>query len=76
MTIFFSMVPGFSLGQAVDAIREIEREEHLPVSIASGFAGNAQAALGHGEGWKRVFGWLEAYVVNGETVDTRKPPST
>ena len=42
MTIFFNMVPGFSLGQAVDAIREIEREEHLPVSIASGFAGNAQ----------------------------------
>jgi len=40
-----------------------------------GFAGNAQAALGHGEGWKRVFGWLEAYVVGGETVDTRKPPS-
>src|SRR5215475_14371740 len=42
MTIFFSMVPGFSLGQAVDAIREIEREQHLPVSIASGFVGNAQ----------------------------------
>jgi hydrophobic/amphiphilic exporter-1 (mainly G- bacteria), HAE1 family len=42
MTIFFNMVPGFSLGQAVDAIREIEREEHLPVSIASGFVGNAQ----------------------------------
>src|SRR5215475_7770915 len=30
MTIFFSMVPGFSLGHAVDAIREIEREQHLP----------------------------------------------
>jgi HAE1 family hydrophobic/amphiphilic exporter-1 len=42
MTIFFSMVPGFSLGQAVDAIREIEQEQHLPVSIASGFVGNAQ----------------------------------
>ncbi len=42
MTIFFNMVPGFSLGQAVAAIREIEREQHLPVSIASGFVGNAQ----------------------------------
>jgi uncharacterized protein YndB with AHSA1/START domain len=40
-----------------------------------GFAGNAKAALGHGEGWKRVFRWLEAYVVGGETVETRKPPA-
>jgi hydrophobic/amphiphilic exporter-1 (mainly G- bacteria), HAE1 family len=42
MTIFFSMVTGFSLGQAVDAIRQIEQEEHLPVSIITGFQGNAQ----------------------------------
>jgi uncharacterized protein YndB with AHSA1/START domain len=40
-----------------------------------GFAGNARAALGHGEGWKRVFGWLEAYLEKGETVDTRTPVS-
>jgi len=42
MTIFFSMAPGFSLGQAVDAIHQIEQEEHLPASIVSGFQGNAQ----------------------------------
>ena len=36
-----------------------------------GFAGNAQAAIGHGDGWKRVFGWLIAYVERGETVDKR-----
>jgi len=36
-----------------------------------GFAGNAEQALSHGDGWKRVFGWLEAYVERGETVDTR-----
>ena len=42
MTIFFSMDPGFALGQAVDAIRQIEQEEHLPASIVTGFQGNAQ----------------------------------
>jgi HAE1 family hydrophobic/amphiphilic exporter-1 len=36
------MVPGFALGQAVDAIHQIEQEEHLPASIATGFQGNAQ----------------------------------
>jgi HAE1 family hydrophobic/amphiphilic exporter-1 len=42
MTISFSTVPGYSLGQAVDAIRQIEQEEHLPASIVTGFQGNAQ----------------------------------
>jgi len=30
----------------------------------SGFAGNLESAKGHGEGWKRVLGWLEAFVCN------------
>jgi hypothetical protein len=29
-----------------------------------GFAGNLDSAKGHGEGWKRVLGWLEAFVEN------------
>ncbi len=37
-----------------------------------GFVGAKDSALSHGEGWKRVFGWLQAYVERGETVDTRK----
>lgn len=36
-----------------------------------GFAGDAQSAAEHGEGWKRVFGWLAAYLERGETVDSR-----
>ena len=36
-----------------------------------GFAGNHELALSHGEGWKRVLGWLEAFTVKGETVETR-----
>jgi uncharacterized protein YndB with AHSA1/START domain len=37
----------------------------------TGFAGNAEAAKGHSEGWKRVLGWAQAYVEAGETVETR-----
>jgi hydrophobic/amphiphilic exporter-1 (mainly G- bacteria), HAE1 family len=42
MTISFNLAPGFALGAAVDAIREIEQESHLPASIVSGFQGAAQ----------------------------------
>ncbi len=37
-----------------------------------GFIGVPQAAAEHGEGWKRVMGWLTAYLETGETVDMRK----
>jgi uncharacterized protein YndB with AHSA1/START domain len=36
-----------------------------------GFAGATAAAQSHGEGWKRVMGWLLAFVEKGETVDGR-----
>ncbi|HUD66450.1 MAG TPA: SRPBCC domain-containing protein [Candidatus Sulfotelmatobacter sp.] len=37
-----------------------------------GFVGVPKSAIEHGEGWKRVLGWMEAYVERGETIDTRK----
>ncbi len=37
-----------------------------------GFAGNPAAAASHSEGWKRVMGWLVAYVERGETADARR----
>jgi uncharacterized protein YndB with AHSA1/START domain len=43
-----------------------------------GFAGAPQAAMGHAEGWKRVLGWMEAFLNKGETVETRavaSPPA-
>ena len=42
VTISFNLAPGFSLGQAADAIRQIEREMNLPATIVSGFQGSAQ----------------------------------
>jgi uncharacterized protein YndB with AHSA1/START domain len=37
-----------------------------------GFAGNSEAAAAHSEGWKRVMGWLLAYIEKGEAIDTRR----
>jgi HAE1 family hydrophobic/amphiphilic exporter-1 len=42
VTISFNLAPGYSLGQAVDAIQRIEREERLPPTITTGFQGTAQ----------------------------------
>jgi hydrophobic/amphiphilic exporter-1 (mainly G- bacteria), HAE1 family len=42
VTISFNLAPNYSLGQAVDAIREIERETRLPITVNSGFQGSAQ----------------------------------
>ncbi len=42
VTISFNLLPGFSLGSAVDAIHEIERESNVPASISTGFQGTAQ----------------------------------
>jgi HAE1 family hydrophobic/amphiphilic exporter-1 len=42
VTISFNLVPGYSLGYAVDAIQKIEREARLPATIYTGFQGTAQ----------------------------------
>jgi HAE1 family hydrophobic/amphiphilic exporter-1 len=41
VTISFNLAPGFSLGQAVDAIQGLEREARIPASITTGFQGAA-----------------------------------
>ncbi len=42
VTISFNLAPGVSLGQAVDAIQKLEREENLPATITTGFQGTTQ----------------------------------
>ena len=36
-----------------------------------GFAGDEELAMGHSLGWTKVLGWLQAYVEEGATVDSR-----
>jgi HAE1 family hydrophobic/amphiphilic exporter-1 len=42
VTISFNLRPGYSLGAAVEAIKDIERDSNLPATIATGFQGTAQ----------------------------------
>jgi HAE1 family hydrophobic/amphiphilic exporter-1 len=43
VTIAFNLAPEVSLGTAVDAIRKLERDIQLPATVATNFAGTAQA---------------------------------
>ncbi len=42
VTITFNLAPGYTLGEAVIAMRELEREVNMPATITGQFAGTAQ----------------------------------
>ena len=67
VTISFNLSPGFSLGQAVDAINKIERESNLPASISTNFQGAAQVFQESlkGQGILVLAAIFAAYVVLG-----------
>jgi len=67
VTISFNLAPGFSLGQAVDAIKKIERDLNLPATIVSGFQGSAQVFQDSlkGQGVLVLAAIFAAYVVLG-----------
>jgi hydrophobic/amphiphilic exporter-1 (mainly G- bacteria), HAE1 family len=67
VTISFNLAPGYSIGQAVDAITAIERDMRLPASITSGFQGSAavfQESL-KGQGVLVLAAIFAAYVLLG-----------
>jgi HAE1 family hydrophobic/amphiphilic exporter-1 len=67
VTISFNLAPGFSLGAAVDAIKQIERESNLPATISTGFQGSAQVFQESlkGQGILVLAAIFAAYVVLG-----------
>src|SRR4249920_963644 len=67
VTISFNLAPGTSLGQAVDAIQNLEREERLPATITTGFQGTAQVFQDslRGQGILILAAIFAAYVVLG-----------
>jgi HAE1 family hydrophobic/amphiphilic exporter-1 len=67
VTISFNLAPNYSLGQAVDAIREIERESRLPITVNTGFQGSAQVFQESlkGQGLLVLAAIFAAYVVLG-----------
>ncbi|HWE76786.1 MAG TPA: efflux RND transporter permease subunit [Stellaceae bacterium] len=42
VTVSFNLQPGFSLGTAIDEIKQLEHDVDLPVSVSSSYQGNAQ----------------------------------
>jgi len=67
VTISFNLVPGYSLGYAVDAIQKIEREARLPATINTGFQGTAQVFQDslRGQGVLILAAVFAAYVLLG-----------
>jgi hydrophobic/amphiphilic exporter-1 (mainly G- bacteria), HAE1 family len=78
VTIAFNLVPGYSLGQAVDAIKEIERESRLPLTINTGFQGTAQVFQDSlkGQGVLILAAIFAAYVVLGVLYESFIHPIT
>jgi hydrophobic/amphiphilic exporter-1 (mainly G- bacteria), HAE1 family len=67
VTISFNLAPGFSLGQATDAVQKLERDERLPATITTGFQGTAQVFQDslRGQGILILAAIFAAYVVLG-----------
>jgi HAE1 family hydrophobic/amphiphilic exporter-1 len=78
VTISFNLAPGYSLGQAVDAIKEIERESHLPITVSTGFQGSAQVFQDSlkGQGVLVLAAVFAAYVVLGVLYESFIHPIT
>ena len=67
VTISFNLAPNYSLGQAVDEIKKVERASRLPATIATGFQGTAQVFQESlkGQGVLILAAIFAAYVVLG-----------
>ncbi len=78
VTVGFNTAPGVALGDAVNAIRAVEREMGLPPTIVSGFSGSAQVfqqALA-GQGALVLAAVLIMYVVLGVLYESFIHPLT
>jgi len=78
VTISFNLAQGVSLGQAVDAITNLEREDRLPATISTGFQGTAQVFQDslRGQGILILAAIFAAYVVLGVLYESFIHPIT
>jgi HAE1 family hydrophobic/amphiphilic exporter-1 len=78
VTISFNLAPDVSLGQAIDAIKGVERQSNLPPQIVTNFAGNAQLfqqALA-GQGILLLAAVLTIYILLGVLYESYIHPIT
>jgi len=78
VTISFNLAPGFSIGQATDAINRIAAESNMPASISAGFQGSAQVFQDSlkGQGILVLAAIFAAYVVLGVLYESFIHPIT
>jgi hydrophobic/amphiphilic exporter-1 (mainly G- bacteria), HAE1 family len=78
VTLSFNLVPGVALGTAVEKIKQIQDEMHLPATITGNFQGSAavfQSSL-NGMGWLLVFSVLVIYIILGILYESFVHPLT
>ncbi|MBI1207531.1 MAG: MMPL family transporter [Azospirillum sp.] len=78
VTLSFNLAPGHALGEAVDAIRQVEQEIVLPATISTRFAGTAQVfqdALA-GQGLLLAAAVVVIYIVLGVLYESFVHPLT
>jgi HAE1 family hydrophobic/amphiphilic exporter-1 len=78
VTISFNTAPNVSLGEAVDAIRAIERQVNLPSNVSSTFGGSAQLFQDSlkGQGLLILAAVLVIYIVLGILYESYVHPIT
>src|SRR5437773_3041973 len=78
VTLSFNLAPGVSLGKAVSAIEDAERDIGLPASIRASFQGTAsafQASLSN-ESWLILAALITVYIVLGVLYESYIHPIT
>jgi multidrug efflux pump len=78
VTLTFNLAEGVALGQAVDAVKEVEREIRLPANIVGSFEGTAQAfqsALSN-QPWLIFAALVTVYIVLGVLYESYIHPIT
>ncbi|MCF8200242.1 MAG: efflux RND transporter permease subunit, partial [Sulfuritalea sp.] len=78
VTLSFNLLPGVSLGDAVDRIRKMEREINLPASLTTSLQGTAQAfeASLQGLGMLLLIAIVVVYIVLGILYESFVHPLT
>ncbi|MCX7353698.1 MAG: efflux RND transporter permease subunit [Alphaproteobacteria bacterium] len=78
VTISFNLAPDVSLGQAVDAVKKIERDMSMPITVTTAFQGTAKAfeASLKGMGLLVVMAILVVYIVLGVLYESFIHPLT
>lgn len=78
VTLSFNLAPQVALGEAIQAIEQIIKQEPMPISVQTAFQGSAkvfQAALNH-EGWLILAAIIVVYIVLGMLYESYVHPLT